>query len=211
MWSSSPVCSLCVCPVCLQTGIHLPLIPKQLLACPPIGRIRNRGRSLLTWWLCSKERHGSPCVPSLSKWSHDPRHWPSLYPPVVVAFEAKWGVNKSNIHCIVWHPKGPGEVTLEVQITSGHGLLAFSCSISQRVAVPHTGNATQPPTATIIQVYLHFQVRDWLNGPLFGSVPPRACLVFKLETTVQRGERSIQSASYITMSSNSTDSEDFCP
>lgn len=55
-----------------------------------------------------------------------------LPPPVVVAFEAKWGVNKSNIHCIVWHPKGPGEVTLEVQITLGHGLLAFSCSISPR-------------------------------------------------------------------------------
>ena len=122
---------------------------------------------------------------SACKWSHDPRLWPSpLPPPVVVAFEAKWGVNKSNIRCIVWHPKGPNEVTLEVQITSGHGLLAFSCSISPRLA----GNAPQPPTAAIIQVYLHLGVLDWLNGLLFGIVPPQACLVFKPETTVQRGK-----------------------
>lgn len=209
MWSSSPVCSLCVCPVCLQTGIHLPLIPKQLLACPPNTESRSESADLVT--VLKRETRFSlrAFAQQMEPWS--PSLTLPLPPPVVVAFEAKWGVNKSNIHCIVWHPKGPGEVTLEVQITSGHGLLAFSCSISQRVAVPHTGNATQPPTATIIQVYLHFQVRDWLNGPLFGSVPPRACLVFKLETTVQRGERSIQSASYITMSSNSTDSEDFCP
>lgn len=71
-------------------------------------------------------------------------------PPVVVAFEAKWGVNKSNIRCIVWHPKGPNEVTPEVQITLGHGLLAFSCSISPRLLPPHSENATQPPTAAII-------------------------------------------------------------
>lgn len=48
-----------------------------------------------------------------------------LPPPVVVAFEAKWCVNKSNIPRIVWHPKGPTEVTLVVQITWGHSVLAF--------------------------------------------------------------------------------------
>lgn len=103
---SSPVCSLCVCPVCLQTGIHLPLIPKQLLACPPIRRIRNRDRSLLTWWLCSKERHGSPCVPSLSKWSHDPRHDP---PSTTTRRGGLWGQVRCKqiqytLHCM--EPQG---------------------------------------------------------------------------------------------------------
>lgn len=107
-----------------------------------------------------------------------------LPPPVVVAFEAKWGVNKSNIRCIVWHPKGPSEVTLEVQITLGHGLLAFSCSISSRLMLPHSENATQPPTAAIIWfIYIWMEI-DWM-GPFFGIVPPQACLMFKAKTTVQ--------------------------
>lgn len=122
-----------------------------------------------------------------------------LPPPVVVAFEAKWGVNKSNIHCIVWHPKGPYEVTLVVQITSGHGLLAFSCSISRRPAVPHAENATQPPTTAIIQVYLHLDLSDWLNGPLFGIVPLQACLVFRPETTMQRHILFIKSRCHLTL------------
>lgn len=37
MWSASQLLSVVswVCPVCLETGVRLPLIPKQLLACPP--------------------------------------------------------------------------------------------------------------------------------------------------------------------------------
>lgn len=55
----------------------------------------------------------------------DPPKPPLLQPPVAVVFEAKWGVNKSNIGGIVRHPEGPSEVTPEVQITSGHILLVF--------------------------------------------------------------------------------------
>lgn len=35
-------------------------------------------------------------------------------------------------------------------------------------------------------VYLYLDVLDWLNGALFGIVPPQACLVFKAKTTGQR-------------------------
>lgn len=34
-------------------------------------------------------------------------------------------------------------------------------------------------------VYLYLDVLDWLNGALFGIVPPQACLVFKAKTTGQ--------------------------
>lgn len=65
--------------------------------------------------------------PQMEPWSSSltPPNPPLLQPPVAVVFEAKWGVNKSNIGGIVRHPEGPSEVTPEVQITSGHILLVF--------------------------------------------------------------------------------------
>lgn len=125
-----------------------------------------------------------------------------LPPPLVVAFEAKWGVNKSNMRCIVWHPKGPNEVTLEVQITSGHGLLAFSCSISLRLSVPHTENATQPPTAAIkwfIYIWV-FQI-DWM-GPFWWCASTGLLSVQNRDHRVVK-ERSTYSVSQITQPSDS--------
>lgn len=108
----------------------------------------------------------------------------TLPPPPVVAFEAKWGVNKSNIHPIVRHPEGPSEVTLEVQITLGHGLLTFApFPISSQFLhwkchpVPHSYNHTG------LFTFVHL---GWLNGPFLGIVPPKVCLMFRQETTMQR-------------------------
>lgn len=76
IYKSCPVCGLCMCPICLERSTHLPLIPAQLLACPPIGSIQNRDESLLT--SCLRLKESSLSVSQVCKWSHDPSLWPSL-------------------------------------------------------------------------------------------------------------------------------------
>lgn len=125
-----------------------------------------------------------------------------LPPPVVGAFEAKWGVNKSNIRCIVRHPKGPNEVTLEVQITLGHSLLAFSCSISPRLTLPTQRMLPNHPPLPSYGLFIFGRLRliEW--GPFWDSTSTGLLSVqskdHRAAAVTQNGVAASRVLSYIT-------------
>lgn len=145
------------------------LLLKQLLACPPNRSVELRP-SFADPHCCAKENRQTLSLrapPSANEAMIPKSLTLPLPPPGAMAFEAKWGVNKSNIRCIVVHPEGPKEVTLEVQIAPGHGLLAFSCSIYPGLQLPTAGTLpSRPPLPWYMFIYIWTSRIDW-TGPLF--------------------------------------------